>query len=373
MNFQAQNALYHAWQARSNTGPNGKAILVAPRLPVLHKAVLNACDGLDGLTDGLISDPLACRFDLADVLCSAGTQDTVGCLSAAEVDVVRKLYAGPRDSATGQRLIVAGPQYGSELGWAGVYVPAAADQPIFSAMIALQALRHVVFETNPPAVFSLTDVNFDQAIFERLRPLHPLYDATNPNLSAFAAVGGKLILWHGWADPHISPVNTIAYHTALVALMGNERTQAFERLYLFPGMYHCSGGEGPSQVDLLTAILNWVERGVAPDAVITGQPERTAANDFGVPIGPVNGAKDGPPKASAERRPAADSDSNAASRPAAIARSRPVYPYPSIASYDGRGDPKQAVSFVRGAARVGFAMPDWAGKDFYRPYLPRER
>jgi hypothetical protein len=217
MNSQAQNGLYHAWHARSNTGPDGKPILVASRLPILHRAVLDACDGLDRLDDGLVSNPLACSFDPDTLLCPPGSPDAASCLTAAEVDVVRKFYDGPRDPVTGKRLTAGGPLFGSELAWAGVYVPTSANRPIFSEKIALDALRHVVFELNPPAGFSLADLSFDEATFGRLRPLHRLYDATNPDLSAFAASGGKLILWHGWADPHISPINTIAYHAALEA------------------------------------------------------------------------------------------------------------------------------------------------------------
>ncbi len=372
MNFQVQNGLYHAWQARSNTGSDGKAILVASRLPVLHEAVLKACDSLDGLADGLISNPLACRFDPGAILCSPGVQETTNCLTAAEVDVVRKLYDGPRDPATGKRLTAGGPQFGSELAWAGVYVPASSDKPIFSAMIALQALRNVVFETNPPATFSLADMNFDQAMFDRLRPLHALYDATNPDLSAFAASGGKLILWHGWADPHISPINTIAYYEAVETQMGKPRADSFTRLYLFPGMYHCSGGERPSLVDLLTPMLTWVEKGAAPDAVVARQPEKAAASEFGVPVGPRPGADGNGPGASAGQTATAGAVSNAPSQPAAIVRSRPIYAYPTVAAYGGQGEPNEASSFVRGSS-AAFTRPDWAGADFYTPYRPRER
>ena len=325
MNFQVQNSLYHAWQARSNTAADGKAILAASRLPLVHRAVLAECDGKDGQVDGLIADPRACRFEPAALLCRANpSEPAADCLTAAEVEAVRRLYDGPRDAATGERLTIGGPQPGSELAWAGVFVPRTADQPIFSERIALDALRNLVFERNPPAGFGLGDLRFDRATFDRLRPLHPLYDATDPDLSAFAGRGGKLILWHGWADPHISPINTIAYHEAVERALGRQRTGGFERLYLLPGVYHCSGGEGPSVIDLLTPLLDWVERGVAPDAVVA--------------------------------RP-----------PAGGNRSRPVYPYPSLARYAGRGDPNDAASYGRAAPRVSAASPDWAGSDFYRP------
>jgi hypothetical protein len=339
MNFQVQNSLYHAWQARSNTGADGGAILSASRLPLLHRGVLDQCDGLDGQQDGVIVDPRACRFDPGALLCrSDPPEGAADCLTAAEVEAARRLYDGPRDAATGERLTIGGPQPGSELAWAGVFVPRAADQPIFSAKIALDALRNLVFESNPSAGFSLNDVRFDRATFDRLRPLHPLYDATDPDLSAFAAKGGKLILWHGWADPHISPINTIAYHEAVERSIGKQRTQTFERLYLLPGVYHCSGGEGPSLVDLLTPVIDWVERGVAPDTVIARSPR----------LGQVDAA-------------------------AAVERSRPVYPYPSVARYRGKGDPNEASSYVRAAPLVSAETPAWAGSDFYRPFPRRQR
>jgi hypothetical protein len=325
MNFQVQNSLYHAWMARSNTGPDGAPILTASRLPLLHEAVVKLCDGLDGQKDGLIADPRLCRFDPGALLCSPPAADTSACLAAAEIDAARRLYHGPRDEATGRRLTIGGPQPGSELSWAGVFVPRSASEPIFSERIALDALRNLIFEASPPADLALADVRFDLSTFDRLRPRHPLFDATDPDLSAFAARGGKIVLWHGWSDPHISPINTIAYHEAVERTMGKERAAAFERLYLLPGVYHCGGGEGPSLVDLLTPVIDWVERGVAPGAVIA-RAGGTAP------------------------------------------RMRPVYPYPAVARYIGQGDPNDASSYGPGTALFTGAPPDWAGADFYTPW-----
>lgn len=143
---------------------------------------------------------------------------------------MRRFYASPVDPTSGERLTINGELPGSELAWAGVFVPAAAEQPIFSAMIAQQALQSVVFEHNPAPGLTLADVTFDKATFDRLRAMHPLYDATNPDLSQFAKAGGKLIIWHGWADPHISPVNSIAYHDAVQQQLGKAAIDAFEPL-----------------------------------------------------------------------------------------------------------------------------------------------
>lgn len=374
MNFQVQNGFYQAWQARSNTGPDGKAILLAGRLPILHNAVLKACDALDGQADGLVSAPGACRFDPSTAQCRAG-QDTKTCLTPNEVAVVRRLYDGPRDPATGERLTVGGPQFGSELAWTGVYVPRAPGQPIFSEQIALDALRNLVFETDPPPGSTLADLRFNRATFDRLRPRHPLFDATNPDLSVFAAHGGKLILWHGWADPHISPLNTVAYHEAVQAQMGKARADAFERLYLLPGVHHCSGGEGPSLIDLLTPMMLWVERGQAPDAIIARQAAPGRGNGFGQPGGAAGrGAGPGAPPlgmAPGDTAPSPGADMRP-EPPPAPSRNRPVYPYPFVAVYDGAGDPDQASSYRRGGPLAAVRIPGWAGSDFYRPYAAQD-
>ena len=358
MSFQVQNSLYHGWQARANTGPDGKPVLLAAKLPVLHRAVVAACDGLDGQKDGLLAAPGMCQFDPQSVACEAGATDTTNCLTADEVAAVRKLYDGPRDPATGERLTIGGPQYGSELAWEGVFVPTSADQPIFSSTVAMQAMQHLIFETDPSAGFTLADMQFTRATFDTLKARHPLYDATNPDLSAFADSGGKLILWHGWSDPHISPINTIAYHEAVQRQMGTEKTETFARLYVLPGVNHCSGGEGPSLIDLVTPMMAWVERGEAPDAIITRQDTSGVGNSFGQPDTPSGTAT------------TTEAATDAVSVPA---RSRPVYPYPLVAEYDGKGDPEEATSYRRGGPLATVTIPAWAGTDFFTPYEPRLR
>jgi len=372
LNFQVQNGLYHAWQARANTGIDGKAILVANRLPMLHKAVMAQCDTLDGQKDGLLSDPRACHFDPGTLQC-AGGQSSEYCLSAAEVDAVRKLYDGPRDPGNGERLTIGGPQPGSELSWAGVFVPHAADQPIFSERIAIEALRNLVFTETPEPGFTLTDLQFNAETFDKLRDRHTLFDATNPDLYPFTERGSKLIIWHGWSDPHISPLNSIAYYESLEAELGKARTNAFSRLYLLPGVYHCSGGEGPSQLDLLTPMLAWVESGIAPDAVVTRQAEAVQRpTSFGAPaIGQAEHfARDGngqrPPRAPM----AMDAELSTVNNRANAGRTRPIYPYPLVAFYSGQGDPQHAGSYTRGAPLIQPEPVQWRGIDFFKPYTP---
>ena len=354
MLFQFQNSLHHGWLAASNTGPDGKSIVVASRLPILHRAVLDACDGLDGLVDGLLSDPRTCHFDPKRSECPAGSRNTSACLTATEVAAVSRFYEGPRDPVSGARLTVGEVQYGSELAWAGVFVPARADRPILSSLIALDALRNLIFEQDPPMRYTLADLKFEQATVELLKARHPLLDATNPDLSRFHDAGGKLILWHGWSDPHISPLTTIAYHEAVLKQMGSAVTKQFERLYLLPGVYHCGRGEGSSAIDLLTPMIDWVEQGKAPDSVMT----RTAADD---------GGKFGQPPVA---RPAVERD-GASAKAAEPLRSRPVYPYPAIAKYRGTGNPDAAASYQAGEALYADPTSAWAGHGFFEPYVPR--
>ena len=354
MLFQFQNSLHHGWLAASNTGADGKPIVTASRLPILHRAVVDACDGLDGQVDGLLSDPRVCHFKPKSIECPAGSQDTSTCLTAEEVAAVMRFYEGPRDPLSGASLTVGEAQYGSELAWAGVFVPASADQSIFSALIAQGALKNLIFEPDPPKDYSLADLKFEQASVELLKARHRLFDATNPDLSDFQNAGGKLILWHGWSDPHISPLTTIAYHEAVQKQMGSAATNQFERLYLLPGVYHCGRGEGPSAIDLLTPMIDWVERGTAPDAVIT----RTAANaagDFGQP----QAGRPGPELGAAVEKTVGPS------------RSRPVYPYPAVATYVGAGDPNDAANYRSGEMLYADPTPAWAGQRFFEPYASR--
>lgn len=353
LNFLVQNAVYHAWQATSNTGPDGKPVLIAARLPVLHAAVLRQC----GATDGVIADPRGCKVDVAAMQCASA--DTGNCLTAAEVSTVRRLYDGPRDPSSGKRLTIGGPLPGSELGWAGVFVPNSKEAGIFSTMVSLQVLQNLAYPVNPPDGYQLSQVQFTEAGFNQLRAMHPLYDATSPDLSAFAGAGRKLILWHGLGDPHISPMNTIAYHHAVEQFMGPQQTAAFERLFLFPGMHHCGGGEGVTAIDLLTPMLEWVEHGKAPEQIIsrTAAP-RQGAGAFGAPTArPPAGGPQGGPMGAPPDGPAV----------AKVQQSRPVYAYPYLAVYDGRGDPNRAASYGRSRQPVPYDLPDWLGADFFKP------
>lgn len=272
-NFLVQNSFYHAWNARS-VAPDGKSVLLPADLAMLHAGVLAACDSLDGLKDGAILNPPACRFAPATLECRTPTQ--TNCLTHAAAVAAAAIYRGAHTS-NGERLVIGGPQPGSELSWAGVFVPRSADAPVFSATIATDMLRSLGYWRPLAPNWDLSQFQFTAATLEGLMPMHGLYDASDPDLSAFARRRGKLLIWHGWSDPHISPLNSVAYTQAVTDRMGGTAARDVLRLFLIPGMYHCNGGEGPTSVDVLTPLMHWVEQSRAPDALVVSLSDSTAA------------------------------------------------------------------------------------------------
>lgn len=355
MLFQVQNTLFHGWMARVNTDESGRTILTSDKLPVLHRGVVATCDASDGVTDGLIAQPALCRFDPVSLTCAEGN-DPDQCLTPAEAEVARQFYDGPRDPATGAALTAGQPPPGSELNWQGVYVADRPDQQVFSTRIVDPVLRYLAFDPARPEM-TLADLEFTEATLDALRPRHPLFDATGPDLSAFAQSGGKLILWHGLADPHIAPANTVALHKAMVETMGAGTVAGFQRLYLLPGVSHCGGGQGPSNLDLLTPMMAWVEGGVTPDAVLTASTAETS--NFGQPEGGAEGRGGPPPQA----------DLGVAPLPP---MTRPVWPYPATAALTPGADPTRAESWTRGPDAEIVSLRDWPGADLFTPFTPAE-
>lgn len=292
------------WHATANTDTQGRPILTAAKLPALHAAVLQECDARDGLADGQIDDPRACRFDPRTLRCPAGT-DTTGCLTDAQVEAVRKLYDGPRDER-GRLMYPGGEPVGSEANWARWVTPTDSGAPAVAAGNATNALKYLVYPGARPSA-TLAGLHYDSATFREIEKQAGVYDASNPDLRAFRASGGKLLLWHGWADQAISPYGTIAYYHAVTERMGGpDVTQRFARLFMLPGVAHCGTGEGPDAIDALTATLGWVERGVAPERLIATKRQ--------------------------------DDDT--------VVRTRPVFPYPAVARHSGSGSTDDAANFV---------------------------
>jgi hypothetical protein len=263
-------ALFNAWLVRSNTAPDGRQILPAEKIPALHAAVIRAC----GNAQGIIRDPRHCGFDPASLQCPAAT-DAPSCLTPAQVQVVRKAYRGPTDPQ-GRSLYNGGEPYGSEPGWTSEFVEPAADQAAPgdspAAVLALTSLKNLAFIPNPPDSFTLADVRFTGGEFRALNRLgDAIYNANNPDLRAFAAAGGKLIMYHGWADQSIPPWSTVDYYAAAERTMGGfAASQSFSRLYLIPGAYHClfaPDGTSATIPDFLSPLISWVQDGIPPGTI----------------------------------------------------------------------------------------------------------
>jgi len=322
--------LYMPWIIRANTDAGGRPILTADKLGALHAAVLTACDGLDGLVDGQIDDPTACHFDPASVQCPAGT-DQPSCLSARQVEVVRKLYAGPTD-AHGQRLFPGGEPAGSELAWAGSIIPIELGPGQSASLKPLPDgyLQDLAYPIGQPTA-SVDTIPFTADAFRRLIPEGVKGDAMSLDLRAFRDAGGKLILWHGWADQSIPPTESLDYYQRLWEHNGGlHQTQRFARLFMVPTLYHCAffgGYRGAmSAFDPFPALVDWVESGHAPEQISATQRDASGG----------------------------------------LVRTRPVFAYPERARYVGHGSIDDATNFV---AAPPLTPPHnvihWLGDDLY--------
>ena len=300
------------WGTSVNFDQAGKPIFDAKKLPMLAKAVMAICDGKDELEDGVISRPQQCSFDPENLKCETG--ESAECLTQAEVDVVKKTYAGPTTSK-GAQLMPSGQLPGSELGWSGYLQDGkAASNYGFGS----EVLRYLSFDIDPGPSFEVSNFNWDK---DPQRMSLSLLTAGNPELTLFKQAGGKLILFHGMADPAIFFTTTTEYYDLATQTMGGAKAMSeFARLYPMPGLYHCRGGAGTNYADMLGALDAWVEGGKAPDSIMGYHIENEAKGPAEPPIG---------------------------FDPAMSTFSRPIYPYPDYAAYDGSGDWKDAKNFKR--------------------------
>ena len=259
---------------------------------MIHQFVLDACDANDGVKDGLIENPESCHVDFTRLACKRG--DGADCLTATQVHTAQTIVS----PATDARGTVFFPRLepGTELRWSRVAGgPAPAD-------LFLDQFRYVVYQ-NPEWDWRSFDLDRDAA---KADAIDKDVDDLRPDLSAFAKRKGKLIVYHGWADQQVAPGSSIEFYKA--ALKATEATAApadWIRLYMVPGMAHCSGGEGPDTFDKLSLMEDWVERGKAPGAVVASH------------------------KTSGE-----------------VDRTRPLCPYPQVARYTGKGSIDEAANFV---------------------------
>jgi len=315
-------AYVYGWQERNNVDPEGKPILTAAKLPVVHKAVMAACDKQDGIADNLLQNPLQCKWDPKQIQCKAGVQGEE-CLTAAQVDVVRKFYDGPRNSRG--EVLFHGRARGSEMTW----------KPGVPSKLPNENLmtNYLSFFYPPGPNYHRADFDLDRDP-ERLALKDWLFNMVNPDLRPFKAAGGKMILFHGWDDNNdIPPEQAIDYYELTTRTMGGDKTtKDFFRMFLPPGMFHCQYGPGGGEIDWLTAIENWVEKGQAPDQVIAYHMKK---EPYDVELPP--GSKERK-RALYPRHPL---------DPSTYDRSRPVYAYPDVARYSGKGNPNEPGSWEK--------------------------
>ena len=286
LDFTGLVATLFTWIKNANIGPDGHPILPGSKFKLVEDAVYKQCAD----AGGLVSRPLQCQFDPASLQCKAG--DGPECLTSAQVDVLKKWYGGPRNSA-GQQLYPGGLPVGSEPFWGNwlTPLPALSDDSILGAF-AENFLKYLAFEPDAGPLYSSAQFDFDKDL-PRMASAAKLFSATtfNPaapadlpstDLSAFAKHGGKLIIYHGWADMLVTPQLTTLYYDAIAGHAGGvERARDFARLFMIPGMDHCgvfTNGPGIADtgVDLLTALEGWVEKGAPPDQLLA-----TKTNDKG--------------------------------------------------------------------------------------------
>jgi len=291
-NYQTHLHIWSVWLAQEmNKTPD--SYVPPEKLAVLHKAVLEACDAADGVKDGLINDPPRCHFDPKTIECKGADQPT--CLNPAQVAAVQAIYMGPRDAHGKEIFPTFAP--GSELGWGLL----AGKEP---ASVALDSFTYVVYK-NPN--WDWRNMNLDSDVTQIEKTYGNLIDATDPNMKAFFAHKGKLLMYHGWNDQAIAPGNSVNYYKSVVKNLGGEAKASDNiRLFMAPGMTHCAGGEGPNSFDQMTAIQQWVEQGKAPAVMVASHADRAGKVD----------------------------------------RTRPLCPYPQVAKYKGSGSIDDAANFT---------------------------
>ena len=295
---------------------NQRALTSTPisldKLKLVSERAMAKCDGLDGLVDGLIDDPRRCDFDPAR---------DVPELTPAEAAALKKVYGGVVSNG---KPFFPGFMIGSENnnGWANAIVAARPDAKPADFNLAEATMKYLVF--NPPKPdwdFRTFDFDKDVHVVDRWGEIA---NAKNPDLSAFRKHGGKLVMTYGWADQILQPMMGVTYYESAVQKNG-PKTKDFFRLFMVPGMAHCGGGVGPDQNDGVSAVIDWVEKGKAPESLVAKKI--------------VNGQ---------------------------VTRSRPLCPYPQVARYKGNGSIDDAANF----SCVSDEIKLQPKKDLKAPTLP---
>ncbi|AMY09480.1 Tannase and feruloyl esterase [Luteitalea pratensis] len=240
----------------------------AETYPIVHQAVLNACDALDGVEDGVIENPTKCRVDFETLAC--GGEETRACLTADQIESARVMMSPVTDARSGAAAWEGHLWPGSELRWDVLGGP----RPFPNAVTAMKNLLNGGDAQWDPRTFTAADIErADRADGE-------LLDASNADLTPFFKRGGKLLMFHGWADPSVTPQTSTIYFTSVLKTLGRSAENAIA-LFMMPGVYHCAGGgPGPDRFDRMADIVRWVEHGRKPTRIVVshvtdGKVDRT--------------------------------------------------------------------------------------------------
>jgi feruloyl esterase len=293
--------LHAAWIKIAQAVHKNEASYIPPeKYELIHNAILNQCDALDGVKDGLLEDPTRCHFDPATLACKNG--DEKSCLTAAQVDAAKQIFAPTVNSRTKKQLMY--PLLpGSEIAWGVLAGPLDNGRPATrESGVAVNTYTYVIFK-DPN--WDFMKMNFDKDIDYAEKTDKGLNNANDPNLKPFFAKNGKLMLYHGYSDQIVPPQNSIAYYNSVVKTVGASKAADSIRLFMAPGMTHCGGGPGPNNFDTLTAMEQWVEQGKAPTQMIASHM--------------TDGKTD---------------------------RTRPLCPWPQVAKYKGSGSIDDAANFT---------------------------
>jgi|WetSurMetagenome_2_1015567.scaffolds.fasta_scaffold28826_3 feruloyl esterase len=269
-------------------------VLTQAKVATLHRAVLDACDALDGARDGLIGNPEKCKFDPASLLCKGPDSDS--CLTASQVEAAKIVY-GDIKTRKGETIWTGFP-FGGELQYSSLAEKIDSNAP--PSTFPLDSIRILAYQ-DPNWDWRTWDLDRDVAL---AKEKSGFIDVHTRDLNAFKARGGKLLLYHGWADPGIAAGNTVNIYKGVLSKMG-EKQDDWLRLFMIPGMGHCSGGPGTDQFNRMAVLERWREAGAAPDQI---------------PASHVTGGT--------------------------VDMTRPLCPYPKVATYKGSGSMNDAENFV---------------------------
>jgi feruloyl esterase len=284
----------HVARMTLNTYENRSAdsSIPASKYPMIHAAVLQACDAMDGVKDGVIENPSRCHFNPAVLTCKGA--DAADCLTAAQVETARAIYSPVKNPKSGDEIRPALLQPGSELNWATLNGP--------EPMSYTQELYKFVIFKNPD--WNWHQFNPATDIDRALQSEDGQLNFTDANLTPFFKHGGKLLMYHGWSDQQVTPLGSVDYFNEVVAKTDTAAVGKSVQLYMVPGMYHCQGGPGTDNFDKMAAMEGWIATGAAPEKIVAAH--RTAGN---------------------------------------VDRTRPLCPYGKVATYNGSGSTDDAANF----------------------------